>query len=91
MSLLREHGVALTIAHHPERPWQTSEVTADFTFVRFHYGARGRGGNYSETELDEWAERVDELRGRVEVFAYFNNDWNAFAVRNAEGLARRLS
>jgi uncharacterized protein YecE (DUF72 family) len=55
MELLRGHGVALVLAHHPERPWQTWELTADFTFVRFHYGARGRGGNYSATELDEWA------------------------------------
>jgi uncharacterized protein YecE (DUF72 family) len=90
MALLREHQVALTIAHHPERPWQTCELTADFTFIRFHYGARGRGGNYSATELDEWAKRIDALRERVEVFTYFNNDWNAFAVRNAEGMLQRL-
>jgi len=25
------------------------------------------------------------------VYAYFNNDWEGFAVRNATGLARRLA
>ncbi len=83
LELLRFHHVALVIAHHPERPWQPFELTADWTFLRFHYGARGRRGNYSETELREWAPRVRELAGKAEVFAYFNNDWEGFAVQNA--------
>ncbi len=70
-------------AHHPQRPWQPWELTADWTFLRFHYGERGRRGNYSESELRSWAGRVRELGSRAEVFAYFNNDWEGFAVRNA--------
>ncbi len=61
LELLRFHDVALVIAHHPERPFQPHEVTAGWTFLRFHFGARGRRGNYSETELREWAERVRAL------------------------------
>ena len=87
---LREHGVALVIADHPERPWQAQELTADWTFHRFHYGRRGRNGNYSERELDEWTKRIDGWRRRVEVFAYFNNDWEGYAVKNALGLQARL-
>ena len=83
LELLRFHHVALVIAHHPERPWQSFDLTTDWTFLRFHYGARGRRGNYSETELREWAPRVRELAERAEVFAYFNNDWEGFAVQNA--------
>ena len=78
--LLRGHGVALGYGDHPQRPWQPLELTTDWTFLRFHYGERGRRGNYSETELREWAPRVAELRARAEVFAYFNNDWEGFAV-----------
>jgi uncharacterized protein YecE (DUF72 family) len=84
--LLRAHDVALVIGDHPERPFQAHELTADFTFVRFHYGARGRGGNYSRTELEEWAQRIRRWRREVAVFAYFNNDWNAYAIRNAKDL-----
>jgi len=90
MDLLRWHGVALAIAHHPQRAFQTQDLTADFTFVRFHYGARGRRGNYSAAELDAWARTVAGLRAQVEVFAYFNNDWEGFAVRNALALRRRV-
>jgi uncharacterized protein YecE (DUF72 family) len=91
MEMLRSHGVALTIGDHPERPFQTFEMTADWTFVRFHYGARGRGGNYSDSELREWAARIAGWRSRHEVFAYFNNDWKAYAPRNAERLRGLLT
>src|SRR5919199_3582 len=87
---LREHGVALVIGDMPTRPFQTHEMTADWTFVRFHFGARGRRGNYSESELEEWAQRLEDWRARVEVFAYFNNDWEGFAVKNGLWLRRRL-
>jgi len=89
-SVLRAHGVALVIGDRPERPFQTHEMTADFTLVRFHYGMRGRRGNYSETEVDHWAELLREWARHVDVFAYFNNDWEEFAPKNARGLARRL-
>jgi uncharacterized protein YecE (DUF72 family) len=65
--------------------------TADWTLVRFHYGSRGRRGNYSETELREWARRFEEWRAGVEIFAYFNNDWEVFAVRNALRLGTLLA
>ena len=81
---------ALVIGDHPERPFQTHELTADWTLVRLHHGHRGRRGNYSETELDEWAQRIAEWRRRAEVLVYFNNDWEGFAVDNALSLTRRL-
>jgi uncharacterized protein YecE (DUF72 family) len=90
-ALLREHGAALVIGDHHERPFQTYELTADWTFIRFHHGSRGRGGNYSERELEEWARRIEGWRESAHVFAYFNNDWSAYAVKNALWLRERLS
>ena len=67
------------------------EVTAGWTFVRFHHGTRGRNGNYSETEIAEWAERIDGWReGGIDVYAYFNNDWEGYAVRNGLRLRELL-
>jgi uncharacterized protein YecE (DUF72 family) len=88
--LLRRRNAALVIGDTPTRPFQAHELTADWTFVRFHYGSRGRNGNYSERELSEWADRIGRWIGKVEVYAYFNNDWNAYAVRNALTLKRLL-
>jgi uncharacterized protein YecE (DUF72 family) len=88
--LLRWHGVALTIADRPGLDFQTYELTADFAFVRFHHGRRGRRGNYSERELRAWASRLAQWGEAGDVYAYFNNDWEAFAPRNAVALRRMI-
>lgn len=89
--LLRWHDVALTIADRPEiASFQSREMTAGFTYLRFHYGHRGRRGNYSKSELAEWAPRIAEWAQERDVYAYFNNDWEEFAPRNALTLARLL-
>jgi len=89
--LLRRHGAALVIPDSPKYPFRTLELTADWTFVRFHTGRRGRGGNYSETELGEWAERLHGWSDAgIDVYAYFNNDWEGHAVRNGLRLKELL-
>jgi uncharacterized protein YecE (DUF72 family) len=90
LDALRSHDVALTIGDHPERPFQSYEATASWRFVRFHYGSRGRGGNYSATELEQWAHTIAQWRRQTDVYAYFNNDWNGFAPANALYLRARL-
>jgi uncharacterized protein YecE (DUF72 family) len=88
--LLERHGAALVIGDHPKRPFQEQRLTADWTFIRFHYGHRGRRGNYSERELESWARRIAGWRREADVYAYFNNDWKGYAVDNALWLRRRL-
>jgi uncharacterized protein YecE (DUF72 family) len=88
--LLRRHAVALVIGDTPQRPFQPHVFTADWTFVRFHHGTRGRDSNYSDRELEEWAQRIAAWRREVEVLAYFNNDRRGFAPRNALELRKLL-
>jgi uncharacterized protein YecE (DUF72 family) len=90
-TLLREHNVALVIGDRPQvNEFQAHELTADFTFVRFHGGTRGANGNYSHAELDEWSQRLGGWSREVDVFAYFNNDWEGYAVENGLYLKERL-
>jgi uncharacterized protein YecE (DUF72 family) len=89
--LLRAHDVALVLGDHPQRPFQSLEATASWRYIRLHYGARGRHGNYSKTELEQWAQRLHRWRATHELLVYFNNDWKAFAPRNALWLQRRLA
>jgi uncharacterized protein YecE (DUF72 family) len=88
--ILYAHGAALVIGDDPRRVEIPLELTTSWTFVRFHYGRRGRRGNYSETELREWAARIRDLATEAEVFAYFNNDWEVFAVRNGLRMKKLL-
>ena len=89
-ALLRRHGAGLVIGDHPKWPFQAHELTVDWTLVRLHHGRRGRRGNYSRSELEDWARRISGWRRRAEVFVYLNNDWEGFAVDNARTLKRLL-
>jgi uncharacterized protein YecE (DUF72 family) len=87
-ALLRAHEVALVVADRAPRkpsPWVD---TAGWTYLRFHRG-RARGGDYGRRALETWAERISSVRG--DVFAYFNNDWEGFAVADARLLKRLVS
>ncbi len=86
---LRRAGVALVIGDHPQRSFQVHVATAPWMLVRLHYGQRGRNGNYSARELDEWAARIMRWRRDHELYVYFNNDWRGFAPRDALLLMRR--
>jgi uncharacterized protein YecE (DUF72 family) len=89
-ALLERHGAALVVADDSRRdlPRRTA---GNWVYVRFHYGRRGRRGNYSDREIDEWRRRIAAWRARRDVYAYFNNDWEGFAPHNALRLLDGLS
>ena len=81
--ILSEHGAALCLADSPRR--KTPEVrTTDWGFVRLHEGRASPRPCYGEKALASWIERITELFGRNgDVYAYFNNDGRACALRDA--------
>lgn len=82
-SLLEEHSVALCFADSPFYPGPR-KVTAGFVFYRMHGGRSRKAPDYSTEEL--WTlcnEIAEHLKANRDVFAYFNNDYRGFAVRNA--------
>ena len=90
-ALLRRHAAALVIADHPKWPFQARELTTDWTLVRLHHGRRGRRGNYSARRRSTSGPGGSRSgAAAAEVFVYFNNDWEGFAVENAKLLRRRL-
>ena len=58
------------------------ETTADFTYIRMHSG-KAEDTHYSAGELAAWAEKIASFFTRGDVYIYFNNDSQAFAVHNA--------
>jgi len=62
-------------------------ATADFAYVRFHGSSELYASFYSDEELADWAKRLTDLAVNLKgAYIYFNNDFEAFAVRNAETL-----
>jgi uncharacterized protein YecE (DUF72 family) len=66
-------------------------ITSDVIYVRFH-GTTGRyRGNYSKPALRDWADWAkDNMKGKKAFFAYFNNDYNAYAIYNAKTLKEQF-
>jgi uncharacterized protein YecE (DUF72 family) len=85
-ALLEEHGASLALGHDARRELPKASPVGPIAYLRLHYGSRGRDGNYSERELATWRRRIAAWRSPREVFAYLNNDWQAFAPRNALAL-----
>jgi uncharacterized protein YecE (DUF72 family) len=91
-AMLRERNVALVMADDPEMPFQDhDQQTADWLYIRFHRGSRGRDGNYAPTEIEAWSKRIRNWRKGCDIYAYFNNDWRGHAYRNAADLRKLLS
>ena len=70
----------------PRATFQALELTADWTYVRFHDGRAGGAGTTRAPSSRVGAAGPRHGRRGAEVFAYFNNDWEGFAVRNARTL-----
>ena len=59
-------------------------ATADFAYIRFHGSTGLYASCYSDEELADWAKKLANLAVNLKAaYIYFNNDAEAFAVRNA--------
>ncbi|MDB5333990.1 MAG: hypothetical protein JWP03_5141 [Phycisphaerales bacterium] len=63
--------------------------TADDVYIRFHGVKQWYRHNYSKAELAVWADRI-RASGATRVWAYFNNDREGYAIKNARELIRQL-
>ena len=66
-------------------------VTADFAYIRLHGSTALYSSCYTDEELADWKNKLADLPDNIkQVYIYFNNDSEAFAVRNAITLANYL-
>jgi uncharacterized protein YecE (DUF72 family) len=81
--VLTRHDAAFVAVSHPKLP-ERFFPTTDFLYVRFH----GKGQtlyryDYAPYELSHWTSLLKpHLENRI-LYAFFNNDYQAYAVRNA--------
>lgn len=86
--LLARHHAAYCVMSGANLPC-VLRATTDFVYVRFHGPSHDQlyAGSYSDDDLAWWADRIAEWRGSgLGVWAYFNNDGEGHAVRNARTL-----
>jgi uncharacterized protein YecE (DUF72 family) len=88
-TLLKKYNYCLCIAHSGRRFPCVREITADFLYLRFHGGESLYAADYSDEQLREWADFAAKYKRR-DIFAFFNNDAQAYAVKNALKLKKML-
>ena len=78
-----EHQAAFVSVSSTRMPMNIA-ITADFVYLRFHGLAGGASHDYTCAELKPWAahSRAALAKNRT-VYAYFDNDWNVRAPKNA--------
>jgi uncharacterized protein YecE (DUF72 family) len=86
--LLKKYNACLCVAHSDRHPC-VKVLTADFLYLRFHGEALYRS-NYTDEQLQEWADYAKPYRKR-DILAFFNNDAEGFAVKNAMKFQEMLS
>ncbi len=86
--VLSARGAALCWADVRARPVTPLWRTADWGYVRFHQGRARAWPRYGRRSLRTWAERIaGTWPAGAHVYAYFNNDQNGAAVRDAATFA----
>jgi len=86
--LLERAGAALCLPVSPTVPLDI-RLTASWTYIRMHCGHKGIG--YSETELVTWTSHIHSFLAQgVDVYVYFNNDPDGYAIRDAQHLHELL-
>lgn len=85
----RDAGIIFCSISGPRLPDQLVQ-TADEIYVRFHGTKRWYRHDYSKGELAVWADRIRDSGAR-RVWAYFNNDRDCYAIKNARQLDRMLN
>lgn len=84
--LLSRHRAALCL-YELEGFRSPEKLTADFVYVRLHGPGAAYQGSYSEKSLAEWATTCTRWSADSrEVYLYFDNDEQAYAVHNAARL-----
>jgi len=81
--IFRKNNINLCIADSLKYP-SKNILTSTFIYLRFHGKQTLYGSKYSFDELKEWSNKTKLwMRNKTELFAFFNNDYNGFAVENA--------
>ena len=82
--LLTERGASFVLADRGSQPLTPLWRTAGWGYVRWHAGSADPWPCYSTEDMREWAARIAGLWGPGEdVYAYFNNDPQGCALRDA--------
>jgi uncharacterized protein YecE (DUF72 family) len=83
-AVLEEEHAALCLQDGGRGPRTPAWDTAGWGYVRFHHGRASPASSYGRDALGTWVRRLSGVWPELaDLYAYFNNDWNGCALRDA--------
>lgn len=87
INLFKKHNIAIVFSHASTFPYfKKEEITSDFIYLRLHGPSMLYASSYSDDELNVWANKIKKWKRNKDVYVYFNNDANEYALHNAKKL-----
>jgi uncharacterized protein YecE (DUF72 family) len=87
---MKQKNANICFADSPAYP-VFSDISSSFVYFRFHGSQSLYGSKYSLEQLKNYAEKIKEFIKNCDfAFAFFNNDFNGYAVENALELKKLL-
>lgn len=91
LELLKKNNAAFCI-YELAGDISPKEITADFIYIRLHGPGEKYQGNYSKQRLSDWKKSANDwLEKNQDVYIYFDNDPEDYAVKNAQELQEIMS
>ena len=85
--ILKRHKVCLSVPIAPKLE-QNFVSTANFTYIRFHGKKKWYKDRFTSGDLKKILKNIQGMKGIRSCYVFFNNDFNAYAVKNAKTLKK---
>lgn len=89
-NLLKKYNIAWVIADSPRYP-KVEVITSHFVYVRMHGPSQLFNSKYNSKQLGLLAKKIKQWSKRRDVYVYFNNDFEGYAIENAKTLLNLVS
>jgi uncharacterized protein YecE (DUF72 family) len=87
--LLKKYNAGWVIADSPKHS-RADVVTANFTYIRMHGSKVMFASRYSKEEIKCLAAKIKNWLKTGDVYCYFNNDFQGYALENAKEILKIL-
>jgi uncharacterized protein YecE (DUF72 family) len=89
LDIMQQYGIALVFAQSVSFPYR-ERITASSVYLRFHGSGVLYGSGYDEAALKEYAAKMIAWSRHHTIWAFFNNDMNGHALRDARTLQKLI-
>ncbi|MGD8522845.1 MAG: DUF72 domain-containing protein [Desulfobacterales bacterium] len=87
-SAFKRHHIAWCISDTAGRYPYLEAITSEFIYIRLHGSKKLYASEYSDDELERWAEKI--RKWNIDTYVYFDNDYKGYAPKNALRLKELL-